>query len=161
MNKVCPSCGSSGADYYDCETCRGEPNTTDKSRELFNALKREGECFHRFFTASDRRHPFSKFMWCVCRCGKQFEGDWNGAEMIDFFSPPSEEQAAINFFWLWNRAIDTDWWGNFIAWTYGREWNLDYEDLSNYLIWLVKVDIFADALHSYLSQKGQVVDVQA
>ena len=41
----------------------------EKSEYLFNKLKRENECWHKYTYAQDR----DDWMWCICRCGDHFE----------------------------------------------------------------------------------------
>ena len=76
-------------------------DTIDKSRELFNWLKREGECWHRFDTLISGIGGNS--IGCsICHAAIKAG---NRTDNPNFFSPPSDKEWQW-FGWLWERIQD-------------------------------------------------------
>ena len=121
---------------------------TDKSRELFNALRREGECYHTW-----QSHGYQYHMTCLeCHKSRNDKGSKYG-EVInpDFFSPPSEEQGWIWFGWMWERVEQAQWRGLFYTWL----WDKFTHSGIIFLEGNIGCTAFADALYSYFeSQNG-------
>ena len=110
-----------------------------KSRELFNWLKRDTDCWHEWEQVDMR------FVCMVLDCDKETPNP-NWCPNPDFFSPPSEEQAAINFFWLWDRIKEQENWRDFTCSMRAYDWWLS----------IMGCEALAEALHSYFEgQKGQ------
>jgi len=73
--------------------------------ELFEKLKRDGECWHEFLPYSNNPIEYPNSEKCL-KCGKEFSTVLTvfGKLNPDFSTPDG-------FFWLWARAQEKDWWG--------------------------------------------------
>jgi hypothetical protein len=75
-------------------------STEEMSKELHDWLSKPGECWHEWDEKADDY---------ICTCGMELGSATVLRRHIDrhsfnFFSPATEDQAAINFFWLWDRV---------------------------------------------------------
>jgi len=129
---------------------------TDK--ELFEKLCREGECWHEFEYLSARGH--------TKRCVK--------CSALDLFDKNPDFTTWEGFGWLWERAIEKDWWKAFWRWYFGKcekDWGFvttvegcKGARLSSFQFWqwyllgkretIINLIRFVKALKEYLKEQG-------
>ena len=108
-------------------------------QELFDKLKRDGECWHEFpaYTRDSIEYPGQQK--CV-KCGKLFPNVIAvlGHPNPDFTTPDG-------FFWLWERAKEQDWWDEFCNASPHKAWLFS-------ICW-INPTRFTEALKQYLSKE--------
>ena len=89
-----------GDDCQDCPLFDSEDQPMTPDRELFEWLKREGECCHLFEPDGD------SFSMLCSKCG-EYQDDIS-------FIPNLSSPGWPEFGWLWERAKEKEWWEDFL-----------------------------------------------
>ncbi|KKS07450.1 MAG: hypothetical protein UU61_C0016G0019 [Parcubacteria group bacterium GW2011_GWB1_41_4] len=76
-------------------------------QQLFEKVKRDGECWHSFIDYNS---------WYACTCGYGIE-ESKSAYMfsIHFKNNKIDFSTPEGFFWLWERAREKEWWELYLA----------------------------------------------
>jgi len=119
-------------------------------QELFEKLKREGECWHEL-----DQHVCEEWQIPMCtKCGQDI-----GLDNWHWEYPPDTIEVRIpnrldlttpdGFFWLWERAQEKEWWGEFY-WTVLHCFDSEY--IQRLDSTLINPPRFRDALKEFFNE---------